>query len=180
MLIFKGILIGASLFFITNSYSQSVDVPNGVIYHKTTDEKNSEAKKTINQAVATQKGNFIFETTIMVGPNLWRKFINSEYYTNPDMGIDLNFKIPNGKEITNRKGRILKKSQEFENLWKFVCDELKTNSKLRIPTKNELEYYWSIIAFDIEEPLFVVENGKSKILLNINPTNSKLIFIESL
>ena len=41
-----------------------------------------------------------------------------------------------------------------------------------------MSYYWSIIIFDIEEPIFVVDNGKYKLLVNFTPEEMKIFWIE--
>jgi len=174
----KKILLIISFVSALKLYPQSVEVPNGVIYHKTSAEKNEEAKKTIKNSIALNNSKFIFGSSIMVGPNLWSKFLTSKFF-NHEMGIDLNFKIPTGNKVVTRKGKIIKRSDEFNSLWTFISENLK-QAKIRIPTESEIEYYWSIIAYEIEEPLYVLESPSLKVLFNLNPIDNKLIFVEAL
>jgi hypothetical protein len=161
-----------------NSSLAQVNIPNGVTYHKTSDTNNNDAKKLIIKSIESKESKLIFESTVMIGPNLWQKYLNSKY-AQVNIGIELNFKIPIGKEIITRKGRIIKKRDEFKSLWEFISVEL-SGGNLRVPKEAELEYYWSIIAYEIEEPIFVMENKKNKILFNLTPNENKLVFLESL
>lgn len=168
------------LFYIAfNTYSQNVDVPKGINYIRTSKTQNEEAKVLIDRSIKTSEFSEIFESTVMIGPNLWSHYLSSKYFSKREIGIDLNFKIPNGNNIVTRKGRVIKDGNDLAPLWNLLCDDLK-ESKIRIPSKSELEYYWSIIAYDIEEPIWVAENSKIKILFNLDPTNNKVLFIESL
>ncbi len=160
------------------STSAQVEIPKGVIYHKTTEAKNDQAKKLINQAIESKDCKNIFESTLMIGPNLWQKYLKSKY-AKPEIGINLNFNIPVGKDIVVRKGRVVKELSEFRSVWEFISGEI-SGGILRVPSKGELEYYWSIIAYEIEEPIFVVENKKNKVLFNLTPTDNKLIFLETM
>ena len=166
-------------FYAFSVYSQALDIPKGVVYHKASKVINEQAKKRLEVAFENVNSSDIFETTVMIGPNMWAKFQKSQYAFKNDEGIDLNFKIPFGKEIVTRKGRIIMKQPDFFKLWNYISTNLK-NYKIRTPSKTEIEYYWFIIAYDIEEPIYVVESSKMKILFNFNPTNNKLIFVESL
>lgn len=167
------------IFGIFNSYSQSVEIPKGVNYHKTSEANNKEAKKLIQEAIVSKDFRPIFETTVMIGPNLWTSYLRNYSEANPEGGINLNFKIPIEKKIITRKGRIIKQNEEFNLMWNFISDNL-NGGKIRVPKKSEIEYYWSIIAYDIEEPLYVMEFKHTKILFNFNPTNNKLLFMELL
>lgn len=155
-----------------------VTVPEGVIYHKSSDSNNNAAKKLIKLAVESKKGKPLFESAVMIGPNLWKKYLNSNY-AKAKIGIELNFKIRVGTEIVTRRGRIIKNKDEFDSFWEFVSDELLLSS-LRIPNEAELRYYWSIISYDIEEPVFVMQNKQNKILINLSPQENKLVFLEAL
>jgi hypothetical protein len=43
----------------------------------------------------------------------------------------------------------------------------------------ELKYYWSIIFFDIEEPIFLLENENIKLVIDIN-SSLKIDFVEKM
>jgi hypothetical protein len=38
--------------------------------------------------------------------------------------------------------------------------------------------YWSVISFDIEEPLVIIETTQERYILNINPKTMKLIWLD--
>jgi hypothetical protein len=66
---------------------------------------------------------------------------------------------------------------------KKVWDEFKKqingrNFMLRKATPKELQYYWSVISFDIDEPLIIVETGEERYILNISPKTHKLLWLD--
>ena len=44
--------------------------------------------------------------------------------------------------------------------------------------ENELQYYWAIISFDIDEPLLIVETKDHKYILNILKDSMKLMWLD--
>jgi hypothetical protein len=165
----KTIFTSIILLYAFYCYSQVVDIPQGVVYHKTTEAKNQEAKKFIKTSVDSMDCSFIFDSTVMVGPNLWSKFLKSKYATAAEIGINLNFRIPTGNEVITRKGRVINKTEDFKPIWKYISNSLRS-ANLRVPSKAEIQYYWSIIAYDIEEPIYVMESSDLKVLFNLTPT----------
>jgi len=49
---------------------------------------------------------------------------------------------------------------------------------LRKARAKELQYYWAVISFDIDEPLVIVETDKESYILNISPKTMKLLWLD--
>jgi hypothetical protein len=49
---------------------------------------------------------------------------------------------------------------------------------IRKLNERELQYYWAVISFDIDEPLLIVETSTHKYILNILKKNLKLMWLD--
>ena len=58
-------------------------------------------------------------------------------------------------------------------VWNELRKEITENYVIRKANEVELKYYWSTIAFDIEEPLFILETQKHNYILNLSKNELK-------
>ena len=67
----------------------------------------------------------------------------------------------------------------FKKIWDHIRSEVGGSEfKLRKLTFNEIDYYWTVISFDIEEPLLVVETNNHRYILNLSPKDLKLLWLD--
>ncbi len=70
---------------------------------------------------------------------------------------------------------------DTKKVWMEFRKEVKgQNYIIRKLNEKELKYYWSIISFDIDEPLFILETKDHKYILNILKDTMKLMWLDEL
>ena len=63
-------------------------------------------------------------------------------------------------------------------VWDYIIKELsKAPISYRKLSSKELSYYWSVFFYDIEEPIYIVDNSKIKILVD-QSSNFKLLWLD--
>jgi hypothetical protein len=70
-------------------------------------------------------------------------------------------------------GEVARFWHAFERYYNF--DSPRTVRKLNA---RELEVYWAMIPYDIEEPIFIVESAQHKILLNFVEPDLQVLWID--
>ena len=76
-------------------------------------------------------------------------------------------------------GKLTQNKEDFKLVWDHLREEINKGSfKLRKATPTELSYYWSVISFDIDEPLIIIETPEHNYLLNISPKDLKLVWLD--
>ena len=75
----------------------------------------------------------------------------------------------------NEEGRMFLTAGETSEFERLLRKKLGTRViQIRKPNFSEIQYFWSEICFDIEEPLFIAEIGNKKLLVNFIVTDGKL------
>lgn len=156
ILIFTNVLFSAPSITISN---EEVKIPNHVKYIKAKDVKNKKAIEAI-QNLCSDKEYQSSEVpdVIMVGPRLWNtvkglKPISDEPTMKAHLKVPINGEI---KDIEAGVIRFKERTYNFLYAFKKIVNKSK-NVLIRKANENELSYYWMMIAFDIDEPLFVIE-----------------------
>ena len=161
------------------SYAQQIDIPEGVKYQKASDEINNKALELIKQEISNPT-YALFEDVLYCGPQLWDRFVLV-----PKMSVivkgNIKFKVPENGLLIEKMGKLIQNQKEFVLVWDQVVHDFKgTDYKIRKLTSTELQYFWAIIFYDIEEPLFIVENDKYSLIIDFSQTKLKLLFIEAI
>jgi len=157
--------------------NNDIEIPKGVVYKKTTDAINEQAKKVILNELKKPKYT-LYDKFVYCGPNFWTYYKNNAKVGAIEKGnIDFKVPQPDGK-TTVINGKLIQTSDDFKIIWdQIVKDFYSPNLIIRKLNKEELKYYWSIIFFDIEEPIFILESSNLKIIIDLN-TSYKIEFIE--
>ncbi|TAJ04855.1 hypothetical protein DMA11_23770 [Marinilabiliaceae bacterium JC017] len=172
------IFILAIHFISINAFAQIDSIPENVVYKKNLDVVNNKAKEVILQEIKNPSYS-LFKDNLYCGPNFWHK-----YNYLPIKKGDITFMIPqpNGSDI-EAYGKLIQTPENFKTVWDAIVKDFKnTKYKIRKLNPKELSYYWSIIFFDIEEPIYIVENQNQRIVFDFDPNNlePKIIFIDIL
>lgn len=163
------------------------EVPKDVRYAKVDAKTNTIAQKKL-QAVFGKEPTMadyspIAHSPTIVGPRLWSAIKKAALKDMPK-SKPVTFNVPNGKAVHKYDGRLLKEAPEIELLWLSISIIAEKGSKasVRKAKASELSYYWAIISYDIVEPLYVVDCGKSKFLFHFDEskTSPRPFFIEML
>jgi hypothetical protein len=173
----KVILIAFILLGNFYSWAQLGEIPKNVTYKTTSESENNKAIAILKKAIDDpQKGKKLFDGILFIGPQLWTKL--SQIKTlNAIEGGNVNFQIPQGDgKSMEKKGKLIQNETDFQLVWNELATRIGQDYNIRKLNSLELSYYWSIINFDIEEPIFLFENKSYKFIIDIN--KSKLIWLE--
>jgi hypothetical protein len=146
-------------------------------YRRASDEINQKAKLKLERALSIKasetNADDLFAKAVVCGPLLWEA-LKDQTDTALRESLRLNFimLIPKG---ATKEGRSFVKPEPKQSFWNLFMEKVKgSNSTLvRRASKPELEYYWSTISFNIEEPLFVVDIGNREVLFNFVVENGE-------
>jgi len=166
------VLVNTSVF---GQAMEKVEVPKGVVYKYCDSAVYSKAKSLLIQELSDSVKYILNQGICFIGPVLW-----SRYGTVPslkkikggDMTI-LGYKkdVPTGKLTQNNEG--------FKLVWDYLRSEVHGKDfKLRKATVQELKYYWSVISFDIEEPLIIVETAEHNYIINLSASDYKITWLD--
>jgi len=184
------IIVSFFLFYFIsiNIFGQDTAIiPKGVVYKKASTEINNTAKKLlikeINKSTATYS---LFDKVLYIGPNLWQRYKNIEVIKNIQGG-DIKINIPqytNGRQTSSKQvdAKLIQNKNAYIIVWNQVMKDLAdTKLKFRKLNTNEIKYYWSVIFFDIEEPVFIIENEYNyKYLIQLTKEKQKILWIDEI
>jgi hypothetical protein len=121
----------------------------------------------------------IFNDQLYCGPTIWSRYKLLERPAQIKKG-NITFKVPINGIQTNQLGKLIQSQGDFKIIWNQIIQDF-SESKLTIRRirPEELKSFWSIIFYDIEEPLLIVESNSHKIAMDFN-ANMQLIFLEEL
>lgn len=160
-----------------NIVAQSVNIPEGVNYQTISNEKNEEAKNLIKKELSNP--NYVlFDKILYCGPNIWSRYKKYPEISKIEKG-NIVFKVPQADgSIIEKQGKAIQSKNDFKIWWKQVIDDFaRAKYTIRKLKYEELQYHWQIIFYDIEEPIFTIENEKRQLIIDLN-NKLKIIFIE--
>lgn len=176
-------MLTALLAFVTLG---SQEIPKGVRYKKADAKVNAIAEKKLH-AVFDKKPTLadyapVSSTPLVIGPSLWaaikkavvKEFANSKPVT---------FFVPGSAGVQKLEGRSPKTAKQLETTWMCIAGLAEKSGKatVRKAKANELSYYWALIPYDIEEPLYMVDCGRTKFVIDFsaaNPKDPKPFFVD--
>lgn len=159
---------------------KDIVIPNGVVYNKASESINKKANTIIKSEISNPTYS-MFDKLLYCGPNFWKNYKNTLDISGIEAG-NIKFQVPQSDgSVIEMDGKLIQSQSDFETIWNQISKDFKkTNYKIRKLTSNELSYYWSIIFFDINEPIYVIENKNNKIILDFYEGKMKIAFIENL
>lgn len=172
----KKLLFTLFIFITFLSHAQQVEtitIPKGVVYNYCSVKTLEKAKKILSNNLSADNDYKLVQEHLIVGPILWERYKDNENIK----------KIPNGKvqfHVDNLvlDGKMTQDINDTKIIWDEFRKEVAQDYKIRKATENELNYYWSVISFDIEEPLLIVETKEHNYILNILEKDLKLLWLD--
>lgn len=159
----------------------SIEIPDRIRYTEASEEDNEIAinyiKKMINQAKDELFSNL--PRMLFIGPRFWEHL--SIYPQFKDTATLAQIIVPMGNSIYQLEAAIITNEISIKNIFIIFMSmwEQSDNITIRRLNQNELTYYWSIINYDLTEPIFVVDCIFGKFIFDFtNP--SELFFIEDI
>ncbi|MDF2381490.1 hypothetical protein JMG10_08460 [Nostoc ellipsosporum NOK] len=162
----------------------SLQVPKGVVVIKATEEQMEKARASLLRELKVTSASYqLFNGIAFIGPRLWGRYGTDANASRIQQG-DMTIQVPqftNGHRTGTKemKGKVLQSPADFKTVWDILLRDLDgKEAKLRLPTTDELNYYWSIISFDIKSPVLVIETPGYNVLVDMSGTTGKVYWIE--
>ena len=161
-------------------------IPQGIHYKKAPDAVNQLALAKLQKYYASTMDDPAIKGlatgALVCGPTLWNALKNGA----PDdlqSATKAQFYLPNPKGMQVLEGRVLKSEYSQSAIWLALLllrDKQKVKPTLRKANEEELKYYWAIIPYDIEEPLYIADYGKTQVLFNfvLESKDPKVMFVD--
>jgi hypothetical protein len=181
----RNILFFIFFFIFTQCvYAQEVQVPSGIRYKYANAETNKESERIISilleGSVDAALINDVLSGPVICGPYIWYRLKDYAETSNLSHSFSPS-SIPiykNGKidKYIVMEGRLLRTTEDGNIFWEIFKKHYLQKQKFHIRklTPEELSELWAMIAWDIEEPIFIAENGNTKILFHFGQKNGKM------
>ncbi|MFT3980442.1 MAG: hypothetical protein QM687_11780 [Ferruginibacter sp.] len=166
-----------------NSYSQDTsNIPQGIVYKNAPNAVNTNAKQLISKELSANGDFSLFDSVVIIGPALWDRYSRIDNIAGIKQG-NISLKVTSydpasKKTITELvAAKLIQTKNDYVKVIKQLQNDFgKSEVKFRKLTPLDLQYYWAVIFFDIEEPVFIVEGSNRKILIDID--NNKIKWID--
>jgi len=136
---------------------------NRIVYKPASEALNDSASALLKELVTSKNytTNPLIRRNILCGPYLWKKIKNMETFQNAK-----------GAQVKGFSDGIMLESkvlwdEKVRSLLEYCFSELDESSLIiRKLNESEIRVYWAYISFDIEEPIFMIEAGKKKYVVD--------------
>ena len=172
----KSIITLLSIFTITIVSSQNIEtvtIPKGVVYKYCDNKIIEKAKKLIRENLSDNPNYKLLQKTLIIGPELWKRFKDNKKIQKIEKG-NVDFHV----DDLILKGKITQDLNDAKIVWDEFGKEITADYIIRKANENELKYYWSVISFDIDEPLLIIETKSHNYILNILKDDLKLMWLD--
>ncbi len=179
------------LFFAVMKTAQAAapDVPSHITYNEASEELNAQARASATAAFAAdaqiQATVDLFDDVLLIGPVLWQAVAEQDPTLKTD--VFLSNKIPWANAFGEYDRTVdvdagcLKNTSTKSQFVQAMRARFPFPDEMKIRPLNaeELEIYWLLISFDIDEPIFVMEFESANVMLHFNSTKDmRVLYIE--
>lgn len=161
-------------------------IPTGVHYKKAPDAVNKLALAKLQKFYSSTMDNpaddGLGDQALICGPMLWGQLKNGAP-NDLQNATKAKFIFPGISTGNALEGRVLKSQYSQSAIWLAMLllkDKWKVEPTIREANPDEIKYYWAIISYDIEEPLYIADYGKAQALFNFNSDakDPKVFFVD--
>lgn len=153
--------------------TETITIPKGVVYNYSSPKVVEKAKKIISDNLSDNNDYKIVQNNLIIGPELWKRFKDNKKIQNIKQG-KVQFHVDN----LILDGKMSQDINDSKIIWDEFKNEVSQDYKIRKANEDELKYYWSVISFDIDEPLLIVETKEHKYILNLLKKDLKLLWLD--
>lgn len=140
-------------------------IPNGVHYKPASDALNASALALLNRSLlpGNEPPKGLFDSAVTCGPSLWKALQPSADKALLDSKL-----VVVVLNSVQTEGRGLITDEQRQSFWKLLLAKYPglQGATIRKSNTEEINYYWTTIFFDIEEPLFTIDTGITKFIVN--------------
>lgn len=165
-----------SLSFFSFSFAQKVEkitVPKGIVYNYCDVKTLEKAKKLIAKNLSETNNYDLLQSNIIIGPMLWKGLKENDKIKNIEKG-----RVEFHVDDLILEGKMSQDLKDSKIIWDEFKKEVSKDYIIRKANELELQYYWSVISFDIEEPLLIVETKNHNYILNLLKKDLKLMWLD--
>lgn len=161
------------------------NIPSDIQYIPTDQRINKKAYDKLKKVFAKSPYNFenIFGEAIACGPSLWNQIKNLEDFNDCAIFVPMPMRMSTAERVQHFEGAIFRGKENIIVFCNVLSKFLNSSQPFEIkkPNTKELKLYWAMIAWDIEEPIFVAHSNKHTLLLNFsNDKNLNVAWIDDL
>lgn len=164
------------LFFITFCSAQkkeTIIIPKGIVYNYCDSKIVEKAKKLISENLSDNNDYKILQANLIIGPELWKRFKDNESVQKIEKG-----KVQFHVDDLVIDGKMSQNVNDSKIIWDEFKKEVSKDYTIRKANEEELKYYWSVISFDIDEPLLIIETKEHNYILNLLRKDLKLMWLD--
>lgn len=160
----------------TSCFSQkkeTIKIPKGIVYNYCNPKLVEKAKVLIKENLIDSLNYDLIGDNLIIGPSLWTR-LKENNKINDVKGKNVDFYV----DELILKGKFCQDRKDSKIIWNIIRNEIASDFKIRKANEQELIYYWAIISFDIEEPLLILETKDHNYVLNLQPKDLKLFWLD--
>lgn len=165
--------------FTLNGFSQKeeIRVPRGVVYKYCKPKKYQKIKDLLlKELVMVDPTYSMVKESFFMGPVLWDRLSKVDSLKETK-AIKVDLYVDNSL----LEGRFYNDHSQAKVIWNHIRSEFNgTPMRLRKATPEELVYYWTVINFDIEEPLIIGETPSHKYIFDIDLKKKSLLWLDEM
>jgi hypothetical protein len=153
--------------------TETITIPKGVVYNYCNPKIIEKAKKLISDNLSNTNDYKIVQNNLIIGPELWKRFKDNEKIQNIKQR-----KVQFHVDDLVLEGKMSQDINDSKIIWDEFKNEVTQDYVIRKANENELKYYWSVISFDIDEPLLIIETKEHNYILNLLKKDLKLLWLD--
>ena len=164
-------LMFAILFIGCYSAGLNKSTSNRIVYKPASQTLNDSAMTLLHQLIINKNysQNPIVRKQILCGPYLWNKIKDFPIFQNAK-GAQVMINV----DGTLLEGKVLWDDKMISLLEYAFRGNNEDQLNIRKLNESEIKIYWTYISFDIDEPIFMVETGNKKFIVDFNKDTSGL------
>lgn len=158
------------------AYSQ--DIPDGIRYIPAEDSINTAALDKLRNLLFLKSSDDISKA-IACGPFFWQELLDNSIFS-PETGIAMECYIPLKGELHKLEGRVIRWEKETKKLLTLLRNIISSSEDFTIRKlkPDEIKIYWMMIAYDIEEPVFVLDGPGLRLVIECTETG-EIMFMDN-
>lgn len=171
--LFLSLIISSAVF----AQKELVRIPEGVVYNYCKPKKFEKAKDLVLSELVLNKPSYqLVSESFFVGPVLWNRVsqvdsIQATKSTKVNLHID----------EAMLEARFFQSQEQAMVLWNHIRHEFNgIPMRLRKANYQEINYYWTVISYDIDEPLIIAETPSRQYILDINLKTMSLKWLDEM
>lgn len=152
---------------------ETVTIPKGIVYNYSNPKVVEKAKKLIADNLLPESDYSILGENIIIGPLLWKRYQHNKEIQKIEKG-----KVQFHVDDLVLDGKMTQSINDSKIIWDEFRKEVAQDYIIRKATELELRYYWTVISFDIDEPLLIVETKNHTYILDLTKDDLKLMWLD--